>query len=372
LYAGGEFGIYVSFDDGQNWQTLQLNLPVTPVTDLAVHRKDLVVATQGRSFWILDDLSPLHQMTDEVSKAPAHLFEPRDAHRVRLGGPRGGSVPENPPQGAVFFYHFAEAPQGEVTLEILDAENQPVRRYSSKPSSRKPPKPRFGMPMDLKVSAKPGMNRFVWDLNYPGPVLGDDALMYLGYSGGPTAVPGKYQVRIRHRDWSETRTFQILKDPRIQTTQAEYQEQFDLLLQVRDKLTETHDALRTIREVREQVDKLTEKMIATDMGEGVEEAAKKVLEKLAAIEGKLIQTKNEAHQDPINFPPQLDTRFGFLYGYVHRLNGKPTEGAYKRFEDLKPLLATERSRLQVVLDTELAGFVSLLRQKGASPIILEN
>jgi photosystem II stability/assembly factor-like uncharacterized protein len=371
LYAGTEFGMYLSFGDGAHWQPFQLNLPVTPVTDLAVHRQDLVVATQGRSFWILDDVTPLHQISDEVAKAASFLFEPRDTYRVRLSTPRGSHVPDNPPNGAVVHYYFEQEPEGEVALEILDANGDLVRRYSSEPTGREPPRPRWGTPLDPLVPKKKGTNRFVWDLTYPGPALTDDALMYIGYNGGPTAVPGTYQVRLTSGAWTTAESFEIKKDPRVETTVADYQEQFDLMIRVRDTMTETHDGIRKIRDIREQVKMLTERLAASGYGDEITSTAGPLIEKLTAAEESLIQTKNEAHQDPINFPPAIDTRLGFTYGYVHRLNGKPTEGAHRRFEDLKAQLATKLANLQSVLDGELAAFISLLRDSGVPPIVVE-
>jgi hypothetical protein len=213
------------------------------------------------------------------------------------------------------------------------------------------------------------MNRFVWDLTYPGPMMNDDALMYIGYNGGPTAVPGTYQVRMSAGDWSATESFEIKIDPRTETTVADYQEQFDLLIRVRDKMTETHDAIRNIRDIRDQVKTLTQRLTAAGNGDDIEPAAKTLIEKLTVAEESLIQTKNEAHQDPINYPPQIDTRLGFTYGYVHRLNGKPTEGAYRRFDDLKAQLAGKLANLQSILDGELAEFRALVRDKGVGPIV---
>ncbi len=371
LYAGTEFGMYISFDDGAHWQTFQLNLPVTPVTDLAVHRQDLVVATQGRSFWILDDVTPLHQISYEAAKAAVFLFKPRDTYRVRLSSSRGPHVPKNPPNGVVIYYYLDDVPEGEVAMEILNGTGGLVRRYSSEASSRKPPRPRWGTPLDPLVPKKKGMNRFVWNLTYPGPMLSDDALMYIGYSGGPTAVPGTYSVRMSAGDWSATKSFEIKIDPRIETTVADYREQFDLLIRVRDKMTETHDAIRSIRDIREQVKTLAERLTAAGNGDEIEPAAKTLIEKLTAAEESLIQTKNEAHQDPINFPPQIDTRLGFTYGYVHRLNGKPTEGAHRRFDDLKAQLAGKLANLQSIRDGELVELRRLLRDKGVEPIVVK-
>ena len=289
---------------------------------------------------------------------------------MRFSRTRGAHSPENPPNGAVIFYTFENEPEGDVALEILDRDGAVLRRYSSRPSGRKPPKPAFGTPADPVVPKEKGMNRFVWNLTYPGPNLTDDALMYIGYSGGPVAVPGTYQVNLSYGDFSATAPFELLKDPRVATTIADYQEQFDLLIQIRDKLTETHDVIRSIRDVRQQVEALSKRLVEAGQGEGVETAAEALEGELTVLEKELIQTKNEAHQDPINFPPQLDTRFGFLYGYVHRLNGKPTAGTYDRFHDLKPRLAEKLARFKDLKENELAALNTLVQEKGVLPVIV--
>ncbi len=255
LYAGTEFGMYVSFDDGERWQPLQLNLPATPITDLAVHQQDLVVATQGRGYWILDDLTPLHQLGREVATADAHLFQPRPSYRMDGGTPRRRSymssdrwmagrierhrVADNPPSGAVIFYSFADTPDDEVTLEILDATGESIRSFSSSNDGD-------------AVATQPGINRFVWDLVYPGADIIPGG-RFDGYTGGPRALPGSYEVRLSTGDWSQTRRFEVRMDPRSETTLEELREQFDFLVTLRDRITTTHNAVRAIHSVRRQL-----------------------------------------------------------------------------------------------------------------------
>jgi photosystem II stability/assembly factor-like uncharacterized protein len=243
LYAGTEFGLFISFDDGVHWQSFQLDLPISPVMDLLVKERDLVVATQGRALWILDDLTPLHQLTDAVVAAEAHLFRPRATHRMRLAGSgRGGVWPENPPDGAMIFYTFAEPPQGEVRLTIRDGNGDIVREFTSEgpgardvitQDMRAPEVMRVG---EERVPAEAGMNRFVWDLKYPPAFLApgvnegfrERIAVVTGYTGGPWAVPGTYSVTLSTGDWSRTQSFEVLKDPRVTSTLAELQETFDM------------------------------------------------------------------------------------------------------------------------------------------------
>ena len=245
LYAGTEFGMYVSFNDGKTWQSLQLNLPTTQIADMVLKDKDLVVATHGRSFWILDDITPLHQMTEEVAAARAHLFSSKEAYR-RIG--------------FTTFYNLAEVPEEPVELAFLESDGTLIRKFSTDARG------------DERIAVKPGMNRFHWNLRYPAANVVDDALWF-GRNEGPLTVPGTYQVRLTVGGWSQTRDFEVRKDPRLSTTQSDFQKQFDLAIQIRDRITELSDAIRQIRSVREQVNNLSS--ILTEAGrDDVEPAAK--------------------------------------------------------------------------------------------------
>ena len=348
-----EGGLYRSDDAGRSWKLvnssrklrarawyykpLQLNLPATPVTDLAVHEKDLVASTQGRGFWILDDLTPLHQLNDEVAAAPAHLFEPRPTYRAQgeQAGPdervvrdrlNGAWVPrhmagDNPPAGAVFLYYFADKPDGEVTLEILDSNDEVIRTFSSRSEKEGDDDKKDLLPADS------GMNRFAWDLKYPGVETTEDTFVW-GYTGGPTAVPGTYKVRLSTGDWSEVHGFEVKKDPRLKITVADYRAQFDLMMKIRAELVNMQDAIRRIRTLRE------------------ENPDDRHRRELATIESELMQLQNEYRMDPLNFPPKLMGQMAYLYREVLSADGKPTAGAVERFEDLKKEVAKPLSRLQ--------------------------
>jgi photosystem II stability/assembly factor-like uncharacterized protein len=228
LYAGTEFGMYVSFNDGRQWQSLQLNLPNTPITDMKVHQKDVVISTQGRSFWILHNVTPLHEVGDAMARATAHFYTPREAYRMRyragFGGlessREGAADPQYPPAGATLDYWFASAPIGEVTLEVLDAKGAVVRRFSSmasgeqrvepsEPSMRGPMWERIGTP---RLPASAGHNRFTWDLTLAGPWDPNPAR---SGRNGPTVTPGNYTVRLTNGSWTATEPLVIKPDPRM-------------------------------------------------------------------------------------------------------------------------------------------------------------
>ncbi|HEY7697776.1 MAG TPA: glycosyl hydrolase, partial [Vicinamibacteria bacterium] len=380
LYAGTEYGMYVSFDDGKSWQSLQLNLPVTPVTDVQIKDKDLVVATQGRSFWILDDLTPLHQLTAETVKSAYHLYQPGEAVRVRGGGfdIPSGALGQNPPGGVILTYSLAQdlPADQELKLEILDASGATVRTFSSKTPEERARSPFadlfaafFGGGAPRTLPAKKGANRWVWDLGYPDGRPAPNTLMW-GSIQGPPAPPGRYQARLTAGDFHETREFEVKKDPRIPATQADLEEQFQLALKVRDLFSESHDSLRKIRSVKSQVEELTARLKEAKAAEGVDEAAKALTEKLTTIEQKIYQTKNESMQDPLNFQPMLDNRIANLYGIVLSTDAKPTAVAHEYYEGLKTELQGYERELEGVLASELSAFNQVVSGKNISPVIV--
>ncbi len=361
LYAGTEFGLHVSFNDGADWQSLQQNLPVTRVPDLKVHRNDLVVATHGRSFWIMDDLSPLRQLTNQVAEADAHLFAPEAAYLVNptRGGDAEDREPEGRPGGAVFDYAFAEAPDSTVTLDVLNPNGDVVRSFTSDSAAAA----EADEPM---LSVEEGHTRFRWNLRSEGVDDVEDAITW-GYTGGVRAVPGTYQVRMSvEGEPTQTRSFEVRMDPRMETvTRQDLQEQHDLALAVRDSLNSVYDAIRTIRSVREQVTSVTAhaKKAGHDAPE-MQTLADSITAKLSSIEQELMQTKNESFQDPLNFPPMLDNQYAYLYGYVAGPEGPPTAGARERFADLNEQWAALRGQLQTLLDTEVAAFNQRVGEMG--------
>ncbi|MDE2971424.1 MAG: glycosyl hydrolase, partial [Acidobacteriota bacterium] len=352
LYAGTEYGVFVSFDDGAHWQSLQLNFPVAPVTDLVVHEKDLVLSTKGRSFWILDDLSPLHQLTDEVAGSAAHLFAPRDIHRVRtaeeeavdeyVGGWRSVANPRDlyggaritrdrqgtdSPNGATIYTWFAETPAGEVTLEILDGAGEVIRRFSNEDDPRDPSviaRPEAPFFKEESTFFNAGLNRFVWDLRHPSA--------FGGAPLGPLVVPGTYQIRVSTGSWSGTQPIEVLPDPRVTTTAEEFQSQFDLLRKIRDRITDLHRAVAEIRELREG-------------------ASASVAERLSRIERELVPLAEDYDREDQDYAPKLIQQLDLLYGYVEGADSEPTDSAFERFDDLDPILSGLLEELRGVVES---------------------
>ncbi|HSG46751.1 MAG TPA: hypothetical protein VLA43_02935 [Longimicrobiales bacterium] len=419
LYAGTEFGLFVSFDDGAHWQSLQSNLPVTPVTDLKVHRQDLVVATQGRSFWILDDLTPLHQVRDAVADEVLHVFRPRDATLARFRATGGNRAPENPSNGVVLDYWIGEAVGGDVEILVLDARGTVIREFEGSLDDGPPGKADDGgMEEGLKevlpvpepdavepggaagdesgeaeedededadepedpnleeesLEVDPGMNRFVWDLRYPGPDVISSAQFSLAYTGGMWAPPGTYTLRVEAGSETREVTVRLGLDPRIPSvTEADMRAQFELARQVRDRLTEVHAAIRDIRAIREQTGDVLSRLrehqdrdaLVTEL-----EAMNRTLEgELTAVERALIQTRNESGQDPINFPPMLDDQLAYLYSHVTGSYGRPTEGSYQRYEDLVALTQPFLDRVEAAKRDHVEPFNRALAAAGIGAVV---
>ncbi len=362
LYAGTEFGMYVSFDDGGSWRTLQSNLPVTPITDLRVHEGDLVVATQGRSFWILDDLSPLRQLTPEVAASRVHLYQPAPAVRAR--GVFG--------TGATIAYHLGSEPAEDenLVIEVLEPDGDVVRRWASDPSAVEDGDDGVEADEIEEEDRKPGLNRIRWNLSYEGPDLVDDAVIW-GFTGGQTAVPGTYTVRLTLGEMTQEQQLEVRMDPRLEgaVTAEDLRARFELATRTKGMLQEAHDAIRDIRSVRSQVKDRAQRAAEADYGEDLTEMADSVAQKLTAIEEELMQTKNESNQDPLNFPPMLDNQIAYLYGYIRSTEDRPTEGARQRADDLRAELDGHLSELRRVMEEDVAPFERTLEERGVPPVI---
>ncbi|MBI2221943.1 MAG: glycosyl hydrolase [Acidobacteria bacterium] len=389
LYAGTEFGMYVSFDDGSHWQSLQLNLPVVPVTDLRVHRKDLVLATNGRSFWILDDLTPLHQLSDRLTTAPAYLFRPRDAYRVQTSEEEASQayvagteyvsnlrdmfgvaridrhrLGTDAPDGTTIYTYFAKEPQGDVTLEILDGGGKVVRSFRSADAAKDASlvaRPESPWLKPASTFWKAGLNRFVWNLRYPGVP---------GNALGPRALPGTYQVRVTSRDWTQMHSFRVLPDPRTNVTDADLQQQFTLLLQIHETIGTVAQAASDLREVRGQIADLVGRMAPSGHGPEVKKAADPLLEKLSSVENVLVPTDRDHLMKNLDAPPKLIAEYRALYAYVASADAKPTTGAAARFHDLKLRLTEQLTAAAQALETDLRAFNAMLRDRGIPSVIV--
>ena len=394
LFAGTERGVWVSFDDGGNWQSLRRNLPPVPIHDLQIKEGDVVLGTHGRGFWIMDDISSLRQIRSEVMAKDAHLFQPRDAYRT-LGG--------------MSIQYWLKRPGQKVTLEFLDARGQTIRSYSSDPdplwvadslqlmaveqrrldslaalgvlteSVRSPAAVQRPTPFSNfeggyryvpqpTVSNKAGANSFTWNLRYPDAVGFRGLIMWAAGLQGPTAPPGSYSVRLTAGDKTESQSFKLLKDPRSQGSQADLDEQFVFATQIRDKTSEANNAVRTIRNLKAQL-KGRARQVPSGRGVALERLINPFVEQLSAVEAEIYQVKNKSGQDPLNYPIKLNNQIAALLGVVMSSETKPTAQSYEVFKVLSSELETQLAKLKGLLDTGLGAVNGELGRLGLGTIV---
>ncbi len=414
LYAGTERGVWVSFDDGAHWQRLQRNLPPVPVHDLAVKEGDLVAATHGRAFWILDDLSVLRQYAAGLTSQDLHLFKPRDAYRTTLGGFFFGRGAGGTPggltgwDGAVVNY-WLKKPGQKVTMEFLDANGKVIRSFSSEQDSVaradslktvaergardslarsmsdslaalgvmpaavrpdttdpriRPTGWRYTPPQ--RIANKAGMNRFSWNLRSEDAVGFTGMIFWAAGTAGPVIPPGAYSVRVTVGDKSETQAFNILKDPRGNATQADLDTQYAFLVQVRDKTSEANNAVRTIRNVKAQL--AARRASAGARGAGLDKVAGPLVAQLSSVEEAIYQVKNRSGQDPLNYPIRLNNQIAALSGVASGAEARPTAQSLEVFKILSADLDLQLKRLADLLGGGLAGVNAELTRLGLEKI----
>jgi len=376
LYAGTETGVFVSFDDGANWRSLQLNLPTTPVHDLVVKNDDLVLATHGRAFWVLDDVSPLRQFDPDFTKEDVHLYTPGTAYREHNAdqAPKPILVGQNPPPGAVIDYWLKEAPKSETTIEILDAGGNAVRKYSSMktqelnepldPDDKKPEK---------QIKPEAGLNRFIWDLRYESASRIPDYYLweYNDGSRGPLALPGKYQVRLTSAGKTQTAPFELKLDPRVKVEQVDLQKQFDLLMQIRTELSRVYDAVNQIEDVRAQVAGLKKRLPENANTKTVVSAACDLDQKLLVVRDNLVQMKIRANEDSLAYPQRLDSKLAFLAITVgDGTDSAPTAAAFTQFDKLKKQTDQQLAQWDELQKTDLASFQKLMTEQNIQAIVV--
>jgi photosystem II stability/assembly factor-like uncharacterized protein len=411
LFAGTEQGVYVSFDDGGHWQTLEINLPAVPVNDLVIkknnnHSNDLVLATHGRSFWVLDDITPLEQYEESVPQQEAHLFSPAAASHTVFGGSgfrAQGNVGKNPPAGAVMDYWLKaslkksdkkeaagvadskskteESGPGEeekkkeeapkITLEILDSSGKVIRKFPKKEEPAAEEESFFERDRSGEnLPAEAGLNRFVWDLRYEGATKVPRAPLWGGGTEGPVALPGTYQVRLTVLGKSYTAPLEIKADPRRKVSQEDLAKQFDLLVKIRDKVTETDDAIIQIRDVREQVNAENKRLKNDPREKTVVDAGKALDKKMTAVEEELIQTKAKSGQDVLNFPVRLNNHLVALGGVVGSADSAPTKQSYEVFAMLSQAVDEQLAKWKALVSTDVAAYNNLVKQQEVPAIMV--
>jgi photosystem II stability/assembly factor-like uncharacterized protein len=410
LFAGTETGIYVSFDDGAHWQSLRLNLPAVPIHDLVIKDSDLVVATHGRAFWILDDISPLRLMSDEVRESKVHLFPPRPAYRFLSSGgfhdkptagksytssgvfilayrqqekPTGEKVSkylaagQNPPSGVIVHYYLKEKPEGKITLTFVDGKGKEIKTFSSEEKKEGKAESEVtdvdGKKKDKKegphAPKEAGANRFVWDMRYAEPVKIEGYKDSEDFLTGPLAPPGTYQVQLKVGEQTYSAQFQIDKEPGVPSSQEELQAQFELLLAIRDKVSEVHNTIKTIRDIRRQVEEWEHRAKEHAANETIGAAAKPLKEKLTTIEGALFHGKAKEQIDVLDFPVQLSAKIAVLASVVASGETAPTRQMRQVFDDLSARFGKVQQNLHELIETDVAAFNKLIQESGMPAVI---
>ena len=356
LFLGTEKGIFVSFDDGAEWQSLRLDLPVTPVHGIEVKGDDLIIATHGRSFYILDDISVMRQITRDTTNEIVVLFDPADVTRSIS---RGMSID-----------YFLKAGADTVTIEVLDAQGASVRTFTgtAAPATAAPaaqPAAREegddgSRPAAASVPVKQGMNRFSWDMRYAGARDFPGLIMWAGSTRGPQAPPGRYVVKITANGVSRSQDVTINRNDAVRgVTDADLQAQFELARQINGKVSATNEAVLRIRSVKDQI----AARLANTRDAQITRAGKTLIEKLTAVEGELYQYRNRSSQDPLNFPIRLNNKLAALQGLVEYGDHKPTDQARAVFKELSDRLDIQLAQLDALAKKDLAALNTMLSRR---------
>ncbi len=353
LYAGTEYGMYISYNYGAEWKKFQLNLPVVPITDLTLKKNDLVVATQGRSFWVLDDLTMVQNYEDEYLKKSLFVFPVNDAYRmngyVDSNIHNGGM---NPPNGVVINYYLKDVnDSSKVSVTIFDQQHKAIKTFAKDAKDKKD-----------QLTFADGMNRLVWDMEYePGEKI-EGMVLWNGNAGGPKAAPGRYSVRVRYGSDSMDVAFVVKGDPNYKVTDEEYQQQVDFLLTVRNKFNDIQKGVKNIRSIRNQINDLMGKLDTISAKE-LKPMADSINKKMTTIEEALYQTKAKAGEDILNFPMRLNDRMAALYHVAASGNNPPTRQVMDAFGELSAETDVQLDKLKKIMSEDLKAFNQMIIDK---------
>lgn len=363
VYCGTEYGMYLSRDAGKTWRKWQLNLPIVPITDLAIKDNDLIAATQGRSFWVLDDLSLLHQWNESITNKKFHLFQPPTTWCAESFKNEKKKSGENPTPGLPVKFYIQNLPDSNVVvrMEFLDENNKIICSFYSNTDKD-----------SIKLKIKRGMNIMSWDMHYPGAEKFDGMILWNDGLNGPLAPPGKYTVKMVVGKDSMMQSFTLRKPGNVSASDADLKEQFNFAIKVRNKISEVHKALGNIRSIRSQ-------MNAVVMKAGKDSSLKKLLivekdsinKKITAIEETLYQTKLKANQDILNYPIMLNDKLAGIYGIVKSGSTKPTKQSYEVYEQLAMKADYQLNKLKQIINIDVTRFNEMMTKKNV-PLIYVN
>jgi len=360
LYAGTETGMYISFNDGKDWKPFQLNLPIVPITDLAIKDNNLIVATQGRSLWMIDDLSLIHQLF-EADLSKNTLFKPKDSYRMR-GGSRAGSATAgtNHPNGVMTYFNLKNFnADDKVSLTYFNTKGDTIKTYSNKDKKNA-----------LKVEK--GANQFVWDMGYDGAERLDGMILWWASLDGPKAIPGNYKVSLNVNGEEHTQAFTILADPRAESSLADMQKQFDFITAVNETMDKAHKSIKKIRAINSQLSDFQKQYKGNENIKDLLDKAKVLEADLSNIEKELYQTKNQSRQDPLNFPIKLTNKLGHLNALVSMGDFAPTEQDIAVKNELSSKIEKQLEAFNTILNDEVKAFNAAFNEKQLNYLFVED
>jgi hypothetical protein len=360
LYAGTEFGMYISYDDGASWKPFQLNLPVVPITDLTIKNNDLIVATQGRSFWVIDDLSIVQQWKPEYASKSLHVFDVNPSYRMVMnpyaayfGTPKNAGT--NPAKGPLVNFYLASATdstKGSVT--ILDKNKKVIKQFTTGSKEN-------------KLELNPGMNQFNWDLKYPDAEKAEGMILWNGVPSAVTAAPGQYFASIKVGNDSAEVPFTVLADPNYKISQQDYEAQFEFLQNVQNKYNEVQKGVKDVRALRTQINDFTTRQ-GKALPDDVKKKADEIVKQLTAIEENLHQTKAKSSQDVLNYPIRINDKLSGLFDAANSGVMAPSKQAREVFAELSKQADAELAKLTNIVNTDVQQLNQLIRDKSL-PVI---
>jgi hypothetical protein len=375
LYAGTELGVYFSLDDGAHWQPLQLNLPPSPIHDLVIKDDDLVLATHGRSFWILDNLTPLRQLNLQSAAADMLLYQPQTAVRLHYPEEMDKRQPagDNPPMGAIIDYYFKSPPKDEVTLDILDAQGKLVRHLSSteKKKNEQPPEWPDRVEAPKTIPAKEGMNRFAWDLRYNEPIQIPGAFYSSNGPRGALALPGDYQVKLTANGKTQTVPLHLVIDPRSKDHEGELAKQFELSTKVNQRISELHQAVNEIRDIKSQIKALHTKFEDDAKVKPALETADAMEHKMSEVEQQLVQVNMKGSEGNLAFPNMLNEAFDTFSRSVDSGDREPTKPQMDVFASLSGRLDEQLKKWNAIKQDELPKVSAMIKQADLPSLIIK-
>ena len=359
LYAGTEYGMYISYNDGASWKSLQLNLPVVPITDLTIKNNDLIVGTQGRSIYILDDLTVIQEKNADVLNKNLHVFSVNPAYRMPDGGRRGGrrfgggelkNVGMNPPNGVVMNYYMKNANDStKLSVEVIDKNRKTIKTFST--SSK-----------DDKIDLEKGMNQFEWDMNYPQAEKVEGLILWNGPIGGPKAAPGNYFAKFQSGSDSTEVPFTILADPNYPASLAEYEEQFNHLITIRDKSSEIMKAIKNIRDVRQQMTDFSGR-VGKDLPKEIKQQIDTINKQMTAVEEALHQTKAKSGQDVLNYPIRLDDKLSSIYNASSAGQSGLSKQSKDAYAELVVQIDEQLNKLKKIMSEDVSKLNQVIHEK---------